>query len=64
MLEFVILAACQTLSLAPKQVLGLLIDSCSYFAHLLVKGIKGSYIQLLDYLDKFRLLLKKFFELM
>jgi hypothetical protein len=63
LVEFVILTACQTLSLPPKQVLALLGDGCNYFAHLLVKGVKGSYVELLDCLNKFDLLSEKFVHL-
>lgn len=44
----------QNLELPPKQVLALLGDGCNYFAHLLVKGVKGSYEQLLKCLERFR----------
>lgn len=64
LLEIIILVAGQSLELPPKQVLALLGDGCNYFAHLLVKGVKGSYGQLLTCLNKFRELSEKFVELL
>jgi len=64
LLEFIILVIGQSLELPPKQVLGLLGDGCNYFAHLLVKGVKGSYEQLTKCLQQFASLTEKFVELL
>lgn len=52
-MEFVILVSGKALDLPPKQIVALLSDNCNYFAHLFVKGMKGSYIELWNMLDKF-----------
>ncbi len=43
LLEFIIIVGSRSLELPPKQIVALLVDNCNYFAHLIVKGIKGSY---------------------
>ena len=43
LLEFIIIVGSKSLELPPKQIVALLVENCNYFAHLIVKGIKGSY---------------------
>ena len=43
----------QSLSLTPKQTLSTLNDNAKYYAHMIVKGIKNSFAEIISMLDTF-----------
>jgi hypothetical protein len=50
-LEFTVISLSKNLKISPHQALNLFLDNNKYLAHLLVKGVKGSYAPILEFLE-------------
>lgn len=51
MLEFTVISLSKNLKISPHQALNLFLENNKYLAHLLVKGVKGSYSPILEFLQ-------------
>lgn len=63
-LEFLLLSLGKSFSLLPKQAAGLLTDGSQYLAHILIKGLKGQYPQVINWLMEIYSVSKHFTNLM
>lgn len=64
-LEFLLLLLSQTLNLPPNEVLGLFTNQNKYLAHVIAKGLKGEFSQIISFyqeLQKYIAKLKTMFE--
>jgi hypothetical protein len=48
-LEFLLLLLCQSLNLPPNEVLGLFTNQNKYLAHVIAKGLKGDFTQIIRF---------------
>jgi hypothetical protein len=49
-LELTVVSLSKNLKLSPQHALNLFLENNKYLAHLLVKGVKGSYLPIMDFL--------------
>ena len=53
-LEFLLLLLCQSLNLPPNEVLGLFTNQNKYLAHVIAKGLKGDFTQVIQFYSSIR----------